>query len=933
MNKWKLITIISLLICSVFASISCAPKEGGISIKNNDSKNTEKDDVIIYSFEKEGDITDKGFKMDKNLSYKVLDKVLELKKLDSSDSYIYSPDNLSFDAAAYKFIIIKMRNDTSSALTRFSWTTNEETEFNKSKREDLVISQNTPMTENIIDLSTNSEWKNTITGFRIDFAYSVPYGTVGIEYIAFSKTGKSIDSNKREPIKRQVEVGYLLDEYFKLPIAKADTQELLLSGWDYDKAGGEVAFNFNNPLTITDNKEDATVKLNKEFLRQEKGTITWEFRFKMAKTIEGLYFQLMDGKAPSLQLIIKDGKLCYQNDRGEFVPAFLSSNWIEYGIRAEINLDNKTFNLYVNGVLAAKSIRLLKDIKSIDHIQIETGKESKGVLELWPIVIHKGYEVNEKFLATLEDTVPYDYIVNASKDSRASTAKIEHGPKPDIYSFVLEDKSSTQSTSFKKKFNTINENQIVEFKFFEQNTINGSSIKLFAGDAEVAGIFLENNKLYAISSEGKKEISVFTPNLWNDVRIHLNKESKSYDLYLNGRKRLSSIKTNGQLPDSIVFETGTAASGTMIFDDILVYRDLPLPSDYVSKPTPVKTDYLVGVQSFDGFREGFHLGWDYIKDYGDRKPIIGYYTQSLPEVNDWETKFMVEHGITFNLRCWFRPSYTIGKPVKQPDWDALNNGFFYSQYSDMVKYAIMWENQHSFLGVDNLEDFKENLVPYWLEYYFKDPRYLVVDNKPVFSVYQQSGLIRDFGGVEGAKKATDYLRSECIKAGFSGIYILGENRYLDKAKLDEMIKCGIDYAYSYTWFTSNLFEQQVKMETQKGFNSIDTIPTLSVGWDSGPWGGSSIGFISPQDMQKLAKWCKDEYMPSFNKNKLGSKMVMLDNWNEWGEGHYIMPSSLGGYGYIDAIRTIFTENSEHYDMLPTENQKARLDVLYPRSWK
>jgi hypothetical protein len=123
------------------------------------------------------------------------------------------------------------------------------------------------------------------------------------------------------------------------------------------------------------------------------------------------------------------------------------------------------------------------------------------------------------------------------------------------------------------------------------------------------------------------------------------------------------------------------------------------------------------------------------------------------------------------------------------------------------------------------------------------------------------------------------------------------------------------------------------METQKGFNSIDTIPTLSVGWDSGPWGGSSIGFISPQDMQKLAKWCKDEYMPSFNKNKLGSKMVMLDNWNEWGEGHYIMPSSLGGYGYIDAIRTIFTENSEHYDMLPTENQKARLDVLYPRSWK
>jgi len=46
---------------------------------------------------------------------------------------------------------------------------------------------------------------------------------------------------------------------------------------------------------------------------------------------------------------------------------------------------------------------------------------------------------------------------------------------------------------------------------------------------------------------------------------------------------------------------------------------------------------------------------------------------------------------------------------------------------------------------------------------------------------------------------------------------------------------------------------------------------------------------------------------------------MLDNLNEWGEGHYILPHREYGFGYLEAIREVFTDAPEpHLDILPEE---------------
>jgi hypothetical protein len=54
--------------------------------------------------------------------------------------------------------------------------------------------------------------------------------------------------------------------------------------------------------------------------------------------------------------------------------------------------------------------------------------------------------------------------------------------------------------------------------------------------------------------------------------------------------------------------------------------------------------------------------------------------------------------------------------------------------------------------------------------------------------------------------------------------------------------------------------------------------------------------------------------------------------NEWGEGHYIMPHREYGFGYLDAIRGVFTDAPEpHADILPEEIGLGPYDAGH-RAW-
>jgi hypothetical protein len=58
-------------------------------------------------------------------------------------------------------------------------------------------------------------------------------------------------------------------------------------------------------------------------------------------------------------------------------------------------------------------------------------------------------------------------------------------------------------------------------------------------------------------------------------------------------------------------------------------------------------------------------------------------------------------------------------------------------------------------------------------------------------------------------------------------------------------------------------------------------------------------------------------------------MILLDNWNEWGEGHYIAPYREYGFGYLDAVRDVFSDApKEHVDLIPEDIGMGPYDAAY-----
>jgi hypothetical protein len=56
-----------------------------------------------------------------------------------------------------------------------------------------------------------------------------------------------------------------------------------------------------------------------------------------------------------------------------------------------------------------------------------------------------------------------------------------------------------------------------------------------------------------------------------------------------------------------------------------------------------------------------------------------------------------------------------------------------------------------------------------------------------------------------------------------------------------------------------------------------------------------------------------ELMATQPEKSLGRKMLLLDNWNEWGEGHFIAPHEGGGFGYLRAVREVFSQHDNEPD--------------------
>ena len=383
----------------------------------------------------------------------------------------------------------------------------------------------------------------------------------------------------------------------------------------------------------------------------------------------------------------------------------------------------------------------------------------------------------------------------------------------------------------------------------------------------------------------------------------------------------SAAACDGELTLEVIAEGRTAARAAVRvrFLPPLEKRRM----EEIPQPEPVRTEMLVGAHHCPLWESDKPEMWSNVLKHPERTPALGFYSQENPEVSDWETKWAVEHGISFFVYCWYRTQQ--GCPVKTRFSSAIHEALFKSRFVDRMKYTIMWENQgRGTAGVSGEKDLFENLLPFWIDNYFKHPSYLKVDNKPVLFVYRPEYLVQDLGSKEAVARAFVKMRQVCKAAGFDGLTILGEYRGVQPEHLGLLKQLGLDATFAYCWGIpgSPTPDQAIakQMEYIRKTQELAILPqvvTVSQAW-SGWRDEGSIWKIPPAGFAALLRQAK-AFAGTLPEGSLGRRMLLLDNWNEWGEGHYIAPYREYGFGYLDAVREVFApEAGPHVDLLPED---------------
>jgi hypothetical protein len=119
---------------------------------------------------------------------------------------------------------------------------------------------------------------------------------------------------------------------------------------------------------------------------------------------------------------------------------------------------------------------------------------------------------------------------------------------------------------------------------------------------------------------------------------------------------------------------------------------------YPPVPQPVRGKAELGVYIFPGWYRDKGRGdypyrthdedseWRAVARKPKPRPLLGFYDDSLPEVNDWHILWALEHGITWFAFDWY---WNAGEHRLMR---TLEQGFLQAKYAPMMKFCIHWCN-------------------------------------------------------------------------------------------------------------------------------------------------------------------------------------------------------------------------------------------------
>lgn len=694
-------------------------------------------------------------------------------------------------------------------------------------------------------------------------------------------------------------------------------------GWEYDTRGIPVN-TAAGQINVLDVSKTETTAMFRSFARQTDGRLVMESRIRFDAAKDGFHMILSDGyqgKA-AMDFVTKDNRFFARvGDTLIDTGASVAKNLY---VKTVTDLDKGTNSLYLEGLLIGMYALADSDIGGVDTLVFSGSKETTTVASPYQTKLYSGYAFNDVFLSIADRTLGDAWTVEGVT---AKTTAVKASAE-DSHSAVAAVNGNGGVIS--AGFLPIGRKVCFEMKFYLPQEVDGLTIALTSGGNDVIKMVTNGGAFYTGDGVLVKD---YDERVWQTVRFEANTDSGVVDYALD-HKRFIRGRFAAKTFDGIRIVL-PAGNYDFTFDDVFVFNLFDEQPDYVPVPQKVvSADGYVGMEACDIWRNGYQYGWDYTSPFEELTPYLGYYDEGSTEVADWEIKWLAEHGVNFELVCWYNG--TVSGPLKTPRHASGLHAKLDAKYTDMMQYAIMWENDQ-YMSPDS-DHFRNCIVPFWKEYYLSDrDRYFAIDNKALVTFYRATRLVEAFGSAEAAKAELDYLRSEIKSLGYDDAIFLAYGTTAFDATLKAM---GFDGVMAYGWGTKGYdpdyhIDGLRRQDALAGEQGLTSVPTVGVGFCNMYLAQSKGRYpnITNDDFRTVINWVRNDLLAGRSGEDWQTKLVMFSNWNEFGEGHYIMPAERNGFGYLDVIRELFVGEGAHEDVRPTQAQKVRFNGLFNQDFK
>lgn len=316
--------------------------------------------------------------------------------------------------------------------------------------------------------------------------------------------------------------------------------------------------------------------------------------------------------------------------------------------------------------------------------------------------------------------------------------------------------------------------------------------------------------------------------------------------------------------------------------------------------------------------------------YQPRVPAdLGYYDLRVPETRQEQASLAQKFGV--EGFCYWHYWFGKGRQLlERPFNEVLSTG------EPDFPFMLSWANESwkGFAhGLDKREILIEQTYPsmqdcidhfYALLPAFKDKRYMKVDKKPIFMIYNTEDLPvyyidtwNDLALKNGLKGIHFIAHSVTIfrnpAENITNLFNQGYNsichntsfdyfeRHFDFMKIFKYLNRLTGrppYAIPYKWISKEIIREEHGNE--------NIYPTIIPNWDHSPRTGSNGKIFHSSTPELFRQQCVDCY--NVIKNKKNDNIVFIKSWNEWAEGNYIEPDLKWGTQYLQVISDVFNYN-------------------------